>query len=88
MLWTQMADHPALLQSSAASTDSASWAEAANERHLPRVLALDAHGRILDWISWRQAAHLSPAGKARSTCIPSSPPRATRARPRSLPRRP
>lgn len=25
---------------------------------LPRVLALDAHGRILDWISWREAAHL------------------------------
>ncbi|MBS0463981.1 MAG: HNH endonuclease [Proteobacteria bacterium] len=24
----------------------------------PRVLALDAHGRILDWISWRDAAHL------------------------------
>lgn len=29
-----------------------------NERHLPRVLSLDAHGRILDWISWREAAHL------------------------------
>lgn len=25
---------------------------------LPRVLSLDAYGRILDWISWRDAAHL------------------------------
>lgn len=25
---------------------------------LPRVLSLDAHGRVLDWISWREAALL------------------------------
>ena len=25
---------------------------------LPRVLSLDAYGRIMDWISWREAAHL------------------------------
>src|SRR5690606_3052806 len=49
---------PALRHSLNSPNDSASWAEASNERHLPRVLALDAHGRILDWISWRQAAHL------------------------------
>lgn len=29
-----------------------------SERTLPRILSLDAHGRILDWISWREAAHL------------------------------
>ncbi len=58
MLGPQMATHPALRHSFTSTNDSASWAEASNERHLPRVLALDAHGRILDWISWRQAAHL------------------------------
>ena len=58
MLGPQMATPPALRHSPTSSNDSASWAEASNDRHLPRVLALDAHGRILDWISWRQAAHL------------------------------
>ncbi len=58
MLAPQMATHPALRHSLTSSHGCASWAEASNERHLPRVLALDAHGRILDWISWRQAAHL------------------------------
>lgn len=27
-------------------------------KNLPRVLSLDAYGRIMDWISWREAAHL------------------------------
>lgn len=27
-------------------------------RNLPRVLCLDAHGRVMDWINWREAAHL------------------------------
>jgi len=27
-------------------------------KSLPRVLSLDAYGRIMDWISWREAAHL------------------------------
>lgn len=34
----------------------------ASDLHLPRVLSLDAHGRILDWISWRDAAHLYARG--------------------------
>ncbi len=34
------------------------WPASGNDRQLPRVLELDAHGRIRDWISWRQAAHL------------------------------
>jgi hypothetical protein len=30
----------------------------ASDAHLPRVLSLDAHGRILNWISWQDAACL------------------------------
>ncbi len=53
-----MATQTALRHSFTSLHDSASHTEASNDRHLPRVLALDARGRILDWISWRQAAHL------------------------------
>lgn len=27
-------------------------------RNMPRVLCLDAHGRIMDWMTWRETAHL------------------------------
>ena len=58
MLGYQMATSSASSVSSVVSTGPACWFTSGNERHLPRVLSLDAYGRILDWISWREAAHL------------------------------
>jgi 5-methylcytosine-specific restriction endonuclease McrA len=33
-------------------------ARLADERPMPRLLSLDAHGRIMDWITWQEAACL------------------------------
>ena len=34
----------------------------ANESSMPRVLSLDAHGRILDWMHWQDAVCLYVRG--------------------------
>ncbi|MCX7564174.1 HNH endonuclease [Xanthomonadaceae bacterium XH05] len=58
MLRVQMATSPIQSASSDTSSGPVCWFPSGRDRHLPRVLSLDAYGRILDWISWREAAHL------------------------------
>ena len=58
MLGYQMSSLPAASGEPALAIAPAIWPISGSERNLPRVLSLDACGRILDWITWREAAHL------------------------------
>lgn len=49
---------PRLSLVAAGDSPAVRGAPAVDERPMPRLLTLDAHGRILDWITWQDAACL------------------------------
>ncbi|WP_184447587.1 HNH endonuclease [Xanthomonas sp. 3498] len=53
-----------LIDTGACGTSAAVPSPAASPSHLPsvRLLSLDAHGRVLDWINWQDAACLYARG--------------------------